>query len=117
MIAAWETRWHPAVSGPACVYLHGVGDPANVGAVIRSASALVEGTVVLGPDCADPFSPKAVRASMGAVFAQPLVRETVAATPRPRVALVAHGGEPHGRAAVRGDASASAQSARACPRR
>ena len=54
-----------------CLYLHGVGDPGNVGAVIRTAHALIEGTVVLGPDCADPFSPKAVRASMGAIFAQP----------------------------------------------
>jgi len=60
--------------------------------VIRSAQALVEGTVVLGPGCADPFSPKAVRAAMGSVFAQPLLRASVGETPQPRVALVAHGG-------------------------
>lgn len=93
VIAAWETRWGPATGGEVCVYLHGIGDPANVGAVIRSANALVEGAVVLGPGCADPFSPKAVRASMGSVFAQPLARGTVSDTPQPRVALVAHGGE------------------------
>ena len=48
--------------------------------------------VVLGPDCADPFSPKAVRASMGSIFAQPVARGAVTETPAPRVALVAHGG-------------------------
>lgn len=95
VIAAWEQRWQP-VEGPVCVYLHEVGDPANVGAVIRSAHALVEGTVVLGPGCADPFSPKAVRASMGSLFGQPLARGTIGETPVPRVALVAHGGEPLG---------------------
>jgi RNA methyltransferase, TrmH family len=92
VIAAWEPRWASEVSR-FCVYLHGLGDPANVGALIRSAHALVEGTVVLGPGCADPFGPKAVRASMGSVFAQPLLRADVARTPAPRAGLVAHGGE------------------------
>jgi TrmH family RNA methyltransferase len=50
--------------------------------------------VVLGPGCADPFSPKASRASMGSKFAQPVARGGVEQTPAPRVALVAHGGEP-----------------------
>jgi len=49
--------------------------------------------VVLGPGCADPFSPKAVRASMGSIFAQPPLRAGVGETPALRVALVAHGGE------------------------
>ena len=58
--------------GPApCVYLHGVGDPGNVGTIVRTAHALLDGPVALGPGCADPFSPKAVRASMGSIFAQP----------------------------------------------
>jgi RNA methyltransferase, TrmH family len=65
-----------------------------VGAVVRSAAALVGGSVMLGPDCADPYGPRAVRASMGAVFAEPLLRGTLAETPEPRAALVAHGGEP-----------------------
>ena len=95
VIAAWAERWSP-IRGPACIYLHGVGDPANVGAVVRSAHALVEGTVVRGPGCADPYSPKAVRASMGSVFGQPLARGEVGETPQPRMALVAHGGEPPG---------------------
>ena len=96
VIAAWEERWAEKVTGPVCVYLHGVGDPRNVGTVIRSAHALVEGTVALGPGCADPFSPQAVRSSMGSVFGQPAARAGVSETPRPRLALVARGGEPLG---------------------
>lgn len=92
-IAVWPQRWAGSADS-FCLYLHGVGDPGNIGAIIRSAHALAGGAVVLGPDCADPFSPKAVRASMGAIFAQPLLRAEVTATPEPRVALVAHGGKP-----------------------
>jgi len=93
VIAVWPQRWADAPAGPVCTYLHGIADPANVGAIIRSAHALATGSVVLGPGCADPFSPKAVRASMGSVFGQPLVRAGVGETPQPRIALVAHGGE------------------------
>ncbi|HEY3191823.1 MAG TPA: RNA methyltransferase [Solirubrobacterales bacterium] len=91
-IGVWRERWADEPVAP-CVYLHGVSDPGNVGTVIRTAQALVGGSVVLGPDCADPYGPHAVRASMGAVFAEPLLRATVEATPGPRAALVAHGGD------------------------
>jgi len=91
-IAVWPQRWSESPTAP-CIYLHGVGDPGNVGAIVRTAHALLGGSVVLGPGCADPFSPKAVRASMGSIFAQPLSRGTVETTPAPRAALVAHGGE------------------------
>ena len=76
-----------------CIYLHGVGDPGNVGTIVRIADALTGGSVVLGPDCADPHSPKASRASMGSIFSLPPIQAAVDSTPRPRVALVAHGGE------------------------
>ena len=92
VIAVWPESWAEG-PGERAVYLHGVGDPANVGAIVRSAHALADASVVLGPETADPYSPKAVRASMGSVFAQPLVRDGLDATPRPRAALVAHGGE------------------------
>ena len=91
-IGVWRELWTDHAETPA-IYLHGVSDPGNVGTVIRSAHALVGGSVVLGPDCADPFGPQAVRASMGAIFAQPLLRGGIDATPEPRAALVAHGGE------------------------
>ena len=91
-IAVWPQSWsEPA--GPTCLYLHGVADPGNVGAIVRTAHALIDGAVVLGPGCADPFSPKAVRASMGSIFGQPLTRAMLGETPAPRAALVAHGGE------------------------
>ncbi len=92
VIAVWPQAWASEASSP-CVYLHGVADPGNIGAIARTAHALLGGTVVLGPGCADPFGPKAVRASMGSIFGQPLLRAEVGATPQPRAALVAHGGE------------------------
>jgi TrmH family RNA methyltransferase len=73
VVGVYRQRWSP-VGGELSVYLHGVHDPGNVGAVIRSAHALCDGPVVLGPECADPWSPKAVRASMGSVFARPPAR-------------------------------------------
>jgi TrmH family RNA methyltransferase len=92
-IAVWA---RPEASAPVapCVYLDAVGDPANVGAIVRTAHALLDATVALGPGCADAYGPKATRASMGSIFARPpaTVAE-VGATPEPRVALVAHGGE------------------------
>jgi TrmH family RNA methyltransferase len=73
VVGVYKRRWS-SPGGDLSVYLHGVGDPGNVGAVIRSAHALADGPAVLGPGCADPFSPKAVRASMGSLFARPPAR-------------------------------------------
>jgi RNA methyltransferase, TrmH family len=93
-IAVYEQRWS-AARGPLCVYLHGVRDPGNVGTVMRSAHSFGVGCVALGADCADPHSPKAVRASMGAVFGVPLARvKDVSELPGERIALVAGAGEP-----------------------
>jgi RNA methyltransferase, TrmH family len=91
-IGIWREAWADALVPP-CTYLHGVSDPGNVGTIVRTAASLVGGTVVLGPGCADPFGPRAVRASMGAIFSQPVARGEVDALPVPRLALVAHGGE------------------------
>ena len=91
-IAVWEQRRAEAPRPP-CVYLHGVGVAGNVGTILRSADALLGGTVALGPECADPFSPKAVRASMGSIFSGAPLRAELGETPVPRAALVAHGGK------------------------
>jgi TrmH family RNA methyltransferase len=93
-LGVFEQRWG-AVTGPLCVALWGVRDPGNVGAVLRSALALGASCVALGPETADPFGPKAVRASMGAIFQIPVARVgSVAQLPSPRVALVSGAGEP-----------------------
>jgi TrmH family RNA methyltransferase len=93
-LGVFEQRWG-AVSGPLCVALWGVHDPGNVGTVLRGALAFGAASVAVGPDTADPFGPKAVRASMGAIFAMPVARvASVAQLPGPRLALVAAGGEP-----------------------
>jgi len=70
VIGVYRQRWSE-LGGDVSVYLHGVRDPGNVGAIVRTVHALADGCVVLGPGCADPYSPKAVRASMGSVFARP----------------------------------------------
>jgi RNA methyltransferase, TrmH family len=94
-LAVYEERWAPAPAGPLCVYLHGVHDPGNVGAVLRSAAAFGASCVALGPGSADPFGPKAVRASMGAVFSVPVARaDSVEGLPGVKVALVAGRGTP-----------------------
>jgi TrmH family RNA methyltransferase len=73
VIGVYRQRWSQP-GGELSVYLHGVGDPGNVGTILRAAHALCDGPVVLGPGCADPYSPKAVRASMGSVLARPPAR-------------------------------------------
>ena len=51
------------------IFLEGVQDPANVGAIMRSAAAFGIGRVVLARACADPWSPRALRAGAGGHFA------------------------------------------------
>ena len=92
-IGVYEQRWS-APRGPLCVALWGVGDPGNVGAILRSARAFGAASVALGPGCADPFGPKAVRGSMGAIFEMPVARvRDVGALPGERLALAARAGE------------------------
>jgi len=88
VLGVYEERWAPAPAGPLCVYLHGIHDPGNVGTILRSAEAFGAASVAIGPGTADPFGPKAVRASMGAVFTVPLARAaTLADLPGTTVAL------------------------------
>jgi TrmH family RNA methyltransferase len=73
VIGVYEQRWS-AVTGPLAMALWGVGDPGNVGTIIRAARAFGASCVAIGPGCADPYGPKAVRATMGALFGLPLAR-------------------------------------------
>lgn len=92
-VAVYEQRYAATAQGPLCLYLHGLSDPGNVGACLRSAHAFGASCVALGPDCADPHSPKAVRASMGAIFAMPLARiSSISDLPGRTVALAARQG-------------------------
>ncbi len=57
------------------VYVDGVTDPGNMGALVRAAVAFGATALVTSPGSTDVFGPKAVRASMGAVFGLPLVSD------------------------------------------
>jgi RNA methyltransferase, TrmH family len=100
VIGVWDlpgidTAAEPRGTGPA-LYLHDVADPGNVGTVLRAAKAFGASAVLLSTRTADPFGPKAVRASMGAVFGQPLGRAGFASAHAGRhaIALVPGTGRP-----------------------
>ncbi len=57
------------------IVLERVQDPGNVGTVIRTASAFEIGAVILTGDCADLYNPKTVRATMGAIFRERVIRK------------------------------------------
>lgn len=65
----------PFVPVPGMLILDGIQDPGNVGTILRTADAL-DVPVVLLEGCADPYSHKVVRASMGAVFRTPVLQST-----------------------------------------
>lgn len=82
----WEER-------PATLALWKLADPGNVGTLIRTADAF-SAAVALSDGCADPTSPKALRASAGSIWRVPLGSwEEVGGT---RIALEAHAGAPLG---------------------
>ena len=58
------------------IFLDGVSDPSNVGAIIRTAAASGYETVYMTSECADAYSPKAVRSAMGGIFRVNVVRES-----------------------------------------
>ena len=60
---------------PGMLLLDGIQDPGNIGTILRTADAL-EVPVVLLEGCADPYSHKVVRSSMGAVFRTPVIQTT-----------------------------------------
>ena len=88
-----------AEPGSVFAALHQVGNPGNLGTVIRTASAVgAAGVITVGPS-ADPYDPVAVKASMGALFTVPVAmapsaREFLAWTAANRVTVVATSGRP-----------------------
>lgn len=80
VMGVFRQRWG-SVPAPAAAHrdglwlaLEGVRDPGNLGTIVRTADAVgAAGVVLVGQTC-DPWSREAVRASMGSIFAVPLVR-------------------------------------------
>jgi RNA methyltransferase, TrmH family len=60
------------------VALEGIRDPGNLGTIVRTADAVGAAGVILVGETVDPFSPEAVRATMGSIFAVPLARTSKA---------------------------------------
>lgn len=81
----------------ASVFLEGIQDAGNVGAIIRSAAAFGVASVTLDRQCAEAWSPKVLRAGMGGHFAVGIrqVDDLLAAIGGARlICSVVHGGEP-----------------------
>jgi len=101
-IGIYEQRWLEAPVGPLCLALWDVRDPGNVGTILRSALAFGASCVALGPNCADPYGPKAVRASMGAIFGVPVAKfGRLEHLPGRTIALAARQGVPLAEAEAR----------------
>jgi RNA methyltransferase, TrmH family len=66
------------VAGDTWLALEGIRDPGNLGTIIRSAEAVGVAGIMLAGTCCDPFARECVRATMGSIFAVPLVRQTEA---------------------------------------
>jgi TrmH family RNA methyltransferase len=82
VVAVFEQQFTPLAAlrpqAATCVALHRVRDPGNLGTIVRTADAAGCAAVILVGECVDPFSVEAVRATMGSVFAVPIVRATEA---------------------------------------
>jgi TrmH family RNA methyltransferase len=85
-LPGWEER-------PATLALWRLADPGNVGTLIRTADAF-GAAVVLSDGCADPTSPKALRASAGSIWRVPRGPWVCVDSTQTRVALEAHRGSP-----------------------
>jgi TrmH family RNA methyltransferase len=80
LLAVFRQRWADAPAparvpkGAAWLALEEVRDPGNLGTIIRTVDAVGGGGLILIGTCCDPYSREAVRATMGSIFAVPLVR-------------------------------------------
>jgi RNA methyltransferase, TrmH family len=101
VVAVFRRDGLPRGTRPLTLALWQVGDPGNVGTLLRAADAFGAG-IALSEGCADPTGPKAVRASMGSLFRVPL--SGFGEPTGNRVALVPGGGTPLRELQLDGDA-------------
>ncbi|HLI09830.1 MAG TPA: RNA methyltransferase [Ktedonobacteraceae bacterium] len=81
--AVLHERWEPLdrvrlTSGLVWVALDAAQDPGNIGTIMRTNDAVGGTGIMLLGNCADPYDPSALRASMGAIFSQRLVKASFA---------------------------------------
>ena len=87
-------RLHAETAPPVGLALWHVGDPGNIGTLLRTADGLGPAFLTVSAGSADVTGPKALRASAGSVFRVPVGR--FEESPAPKIALVAHQGKPLG---------------------
>lgn len=76
-------------AGERAIYLHEVQDPGNLGTILRNLAWFGGFRCLLSPGSVDPYNPKVVRASMGAIFHVPLELDVELDSLRPRFARIA----------------------------
>jgi TrmH family RNA methyltransferase len=75
------------------LFLDGVGDPGNVGTLVRSCAAFGAIGVMCSPGTADPYGPKALRGGMGAQFSVPIVTEVTPGDLKARLSSLSTAGD------------------------
>ncbi len=73
------------LTGGLTLFLDGIGDPGNVGTLVRSCAAFATAGLICSPGTADPYGPKALRGGMGAQFSVPIVTEVTVADLRAKL--------------------------------
>ena len=80
----------PAVrEGERAIYLHEIQDPGNLGTILRTLAWFGNFRCLLGPDGVDPYNPKVIRASAGAIFHVPVELDVELASLCERFARIA----------------------------
>lgn len=80
VLAVFKQRFQPhAAKEGLWLALEEIRDPGNLGTILRTADGAGASGIILVGDCCDPYSPEAVRASTGSIFAMPIVKMSVAA--------------------------------------
>ncbi|WP_437882680.1 TrmH family RNA methyltransferase [Pseudomonas sp. LRF_L74] len=86
-----------SVAGERAIYLHEIQDPGNLGTILRTLAWFGSFRCLLSPGSVDPYNPKVVRSSMGAIFHAPLELDVeLGSLPArfPRIACLDMQGEP-----------------------